>query len=93
MRPICAKVATASVLEPAMLYPNPAADEVTLTLAKSATAAHVRVRSLMGTVVKEFDQKANTGTLRLNDLKPGLYIVELQGKDGLQRVHLSVERP
>ncbi|MBO2009596.1 M43 family zinc metalloprotease [Hymenobacter negativus] len=85
--------ATAPAREPAMLYPNPAADEVTIALAKSSTSAHVRVRNLMGNVVKEFDQQANTRTLRLNDLKPGLYIVEVQGTGGLQRIHLSVERP
>jgi hypothetical protein len=73
------------------LYPNPAAQEVTISSALAAGVTNGQIRNQMGRVVKTFRVDAENPTIRLDELPAGLYIVELEGKSKMERHQLSIE--
>jgi len=66
------------------LYPNPSAGEfkllvgVTPTMATKATKAIVKVIDIQGRLMKSFECNANQVTALGNELKPGVYMVEVR---------------
>ncbi|MDO7852301.1 zinc-dependent metalloprotease [Hymenobacter convexus] len=86
-----APVASTPASTPAVtLYPNPATQEVTLKSALAAGFSAGQIHTPMGLVVKTFRVTSESPTIRLDDLKPGLYIVELSGKARAKRYQISI---
>ena len=63
------------------IYPNPASDQVNLVLGELQTATTIRVYDIGGRLsktIENYDGRA----LNVSDLKPGLYIVQIQSEKG-----------
>ena len=72
------------------LYPNPSAGEFKLlvggTPTKAAAKATVKVIDLQGRLIKSFECIANRPTAIGNELKPGVYMVEVRMGDEVKTV-------
>ncbi|MCT4640037.1 MAG: leucine-rich repeat protein, partial [Bacteroidales bacterium] len=63
------------------LYPNPAKDIITLK--SNSTISRVTIISISGAVVKVNTDECNEAHINISDIKPGIYILRAQTKDGL----------
>jgi len=76
----CGTVGTAEIeaAQSITLFPNPAADQ--FTLSDNEVVESVAVYNILGSVVKQFEASAN-GTYDVADLNTGIYLVQLRGED------------
>ena len=72
------------------IYPNPASESVNLSVAESVKVAKVRVYEVSGRVVLEKRMLENRMALDIGDLSPGMYLIEVETKDGLREVKRMV---
>ncbi len=63
-----------------LIYPNPTSTTVTIQLA-AMTPMSVRICSLVGTVLWSVQQPVETVTINVTDWQPGVYFVEVVGRD------------
>ena len=63
------------------LYPNPAKDIITLK--SNSTISRVTIVSISGAVVKTNVDECNEAHINISDIKPGIYILRAQTKNGL----------
>ncbi len=70
------------------IYPNPFVDEITISDVSNVKS--VSVIDLSGKLVKVIDKP--TSTLRLGDLKQGLYLIALELKDGTRQVIKAIKK-
>ena len=61
------------------VWPNPASNDVTISLGNGQPALTVRLLNLLGTSIRE----TSAPTLSLGDLPEGLYMVEVTASDGV----------
>lgn len=79
------KEADQSIKELAV-YPNPLRDYFQVTLPKSWGASQVRLVDLKsGSIVKQWQSTSTQFEAKIEDLHPGIYILELLNKDQIER--------
>ncbi|MDB5236552.1 MAG: hypothetical protein JWR44_3545 [Hymenobacter sp.] len=87
---------TASAAAPEVsVYPNPAADQLTVQLSgltKPAGAVRATLLNLLGQVVAEQRGTGSTLTLGLADVAPGVYLLRLQTAAGVSSRRVEVRR-
>ena len=69
-----------------LVYPNPATETVNISVAENLKVEKVRVYEVMGRVVLEKRMAENKIMLDIGDLSPGIYLIEVETKDGLREV-------
>lgn len=70
-------------IEPsASIYPNPVSNMLTIKL-KNTDHGMVKVRNLNGRLIKTHEYDSSHFDLNTEDWKPGIYILELTGKNGI----------
>lgn len=74
------------------VYPNPNEGLFTMKLSANVNeAVHVRLVSILGAQVKEFDTITNKLTGVKLDVAPGIYILHADTKDGTYTAKVTVE--
>lgn len=81
---------------PSTLVPNPAKDDVTLTMeSQHKTTVKIVVTDMQGKIVMDHSQKAEAGknsiTLNINKLHKGIYLVKIQDAKGSGAVHKLIK--
>ncbi|MFZ1333332.1 MAG: T9SS type A sorting domain-containing protein [Flavobacteriales bacterium] len=59
------------------IFPNPASDQITLTMENGITGSSYSIRDQMGRTVMIGSLSAHTRTLNIKDLKEGIYSIEV----------------
>jgi hypothetical protein len=78
---------------PLSVYPNPATDEVLVELPQDHSGLmHLQVFDLSGRVVLELPQFASGGSMQIQTLTPGIYILKGESEGKLFREKLVVAR-
>tara|TARA_B100000809_G_scaffold266519_1_gene329630 strand:- start:2713 stop:3705 length:993 start_codon:yes stop_codon:yes gene_type:complete len=65
------------------IYPNPTSDYLMVNVRGNSKIKELRVTNLNGQIIKENSIENNIIQLDVNDLKSGIYFIQLFGKDGL----------
>jgi len=76
------------------IYPNPAVGKVTIAVNENVKVVKVRVYGVMGRVVIEKSYQSpqppsprgSSIALDVRDLQPGMYLIEVETKDGLREI-------
>jgi hypothetical protein len=70
------------------IYPNPSSDYITI-LAKNIPIKNIKIIDLTGKLIYEntFIEKVN-----VSNLKTGMYVIQIESKDGKQTVHKFIKK-
>ena len=88
---------TSELTQPMMAYPNPSADELTLQFESSRSHMEtLKVWNMQGQLMQQTalstQEGTNTYTIKVGEWVEGLYIVELNGKEGRRMTKVQVGR-
>ncbi len=73
------------------VYPNPAYDQLTISLKENSGQVYVQIFDLNGRVIRNFGKfNSRTFQLDLNDVASGLYVVQINGKASSTMSKISV---
>ncbi len=73
--------------------PNPATSDLLITSTGTQGVKQGVIRTLTGQVVKRFTLTSSSATLRIADLREGLYLIEVSDASGTQRTRVVVTHP
>lgn len=65
-----------------ILYPNPVATDLNISIANSITVEQISIYSLIGQLVKSVEG-SNVASIKMSDLTSGVYIVKIQTNQGV----------
>jgi len=74
------------------VYPNPASDQITISLSKTLEQQEVVLLNALGQIVNRTPMQSNTLTVSTAHLSPGIYTIQLRNKNGiLQQQKLIIQ--
>lgn len=65
------------------IYPNPAIDNLTVTLIDESSVRSLQIRNIQGQIVSKFFASSLVSQLNIEDLSAGVYFVEVENSNGL----------
>lgn len=82
---------SSSVASDLWVYPNPASAEVKIKVLKNIRPKYVSILNAQGVVLHKSNMSTNEISLTTSTLKPGVYIISVEGSDGISVEKLVVE--
>ncbi len=83
--------ASSSVESDLWVYPNPATHKVKIKVLKNIHPTHISILNSHGVLLNESDMHSNEIELKINSLKAGVYIISVEGTEGITVEKLVVE--